>query len=296
MCWDKRCAGVTEQRRRELDVGNADGSPGIAAVRSGVAERFVAARLAGRALPEYPGPLPQTLAEAYARQDAAIALWPDDIAGWKVGGVAPPWGARFGAERLVGPIFRRNLWRACPGTVADLPIIPDGFAAVEAEYVFVLAAAAPAARTEWTLAQAADLVGELRVGIELAGSPLASINELGPAVVVSDFGNNAGLLLGPALADWRAQPVTALTCETYMNGCRVGQGGAGAVAGGPLAALAFALGCCARRGHALARGAVVSTGACTGIHPIRSGAEARAAFAGGAELHCRGVPATPRIP
>ena len=57
-----------------------------AAVGQTVAERFVAARLAARALPDYPGPLPETLTEAYARQDAAITLWPDSIAGWKVGG------------------------------------------------------------------------------------------------------------------------------------------------------------------------------------------------------------------
>jgi len=48
------------------------------------------------ALQDYPGPLPATLAEAYARQDAAINLWPDDIAGWKVGGVPNSWVARFG--------------------------------------------------------------------------------------------------------------------------------------------------------------------------------------------------------
>jgi len=157
----------------------------------------------------------------------------------------------------------------------------------------VLAASAPAARTEWTAAQAGDLVGELRVGIELAGSPLATINDLGPAVVVSDFGNNAGLLLGEPIADWRTRPLASLTCETHLDGRRVGQGGAARIPGGPLAALAFALGCCARRGRALSAGDLVSTGACTGIHPIRIGEEARVAFVGAAELRCRAARASP---
>ncbi len=52
-----------------------------------------------------------------------------------------------------------------------------------------------------------QLVSGLHVGIEAAGSPLAAINELGPTVVVSDFGNNAGLLLGPAIPDWRKRPL-----------------------------------------------------------------------------------------
>ena len=266
-----------------------------AGISRSVAERFVAARLAARALTDYPGPLPTTLADAYARQDEAIAIWPDEIAGWKVGGIADSWADRLGESRLVGPIFRRRVWQARAGTVTPLPVIPDGFAAVEAEYVFVLAAPAPAARTEWTPLQAAELVGELRVGIELAGSPLATINDLGPAVTVSDFGNNAGLLIGEPIADWRSRPLESLTCETHVNDRSVGLGGAASVAGGPLAALAFALACCARRGRPLRSGDVVSTGACTGIHPIRIGETARVAFAGAAELCCRGTRSQPAV-
>lgn len=266
-----------------------------AAIQQSVAERFVAARLSADALQDYPGPLPTTLADAYARQDAAIALWPDDIAGWKVGGIADSWAEPLGESRLVGPIFHRHLWHARAGATTPLPVIPGGFAAVEAEHVFVLAVSAPAARTEWTPAQAADLVAELRVGIELAGSPLATINELGPAVVVSDFGNNAGLVLGEPIC-WRSRPPESLTCETRLEGRSVGHGGAAAIAGGPLAALAFALGCCARRGRPLRAGEVVSTGACTGIHAIQIGEEAQVTFAGAAALRCRAVRATPVTP
>lgn len=271
----------------------ADETSDTTAVTQEVAERFVAARLAARALPEYPGPLPNTLADAYARQDAAIKLWPDDIAGWKVGGVADPWRARFGESRLVGPIFRRQVWHARSAPVTPLPVIPGGFAAVEAEYVFVLAASAPAARTDWSLAEAANLVRELRVGIELAGSPLPTINDLGPAVVISDFGNNAGLMMGEPIADWRSQPLESLTCETWIDGRSVGRGSAASIAGGPLAALAFALGCCAQRGRPLKTGDIISTGACTGIHVVRPGQEGRVTFTGAPELRYRIVGAKP---
>lgn len=271
----------------------ADEPTDTAAVRQDVAEHFVAARLAARALPEYPGPLPRTLADAYARQDAAITLWPDDIAGWKVGGITDSWAARFGESRLVGPVFRRQVWHPRPGAVTSLPVIPGGFAAVEAEYVFVLADSPPAGRTEWSPTEAAGLVRELRVGIELAGSPLATINDLGPAVVISDFGNNAGLVIGDSIPDWRSQPLESLTCETSIDGSAVGHGSAASIAGGPLAALAFALGCCARRGRPLKAGDVISTGACTGIHAVRVGQEARVAFTGASQLHCRVIGAQP---
>lgn len=270
--------------------------PDPAAVRRSVAQSFVAARQAARALPDYPGPLPETLADAYARQDAAIALWPDEVAGWKVGRVPDIWAVRLGESRLLGPVFRRHLWHTRENAITPLPVIPDGFAAVEAEYVFVLADAVPAERRDWTPAQAAHVVAELRVGVELAGSPLATINELGPAVVVSDFGNNTGLLIGPPIADWGSRPLASLTCEMQVGGRTVGRGGAASVPGGPLAALAFALDCCARRGRPLRAGDVISTGASTGIHPVRSGDEVRAVFADTAELRGCAVRATPATP
>src|SRR6185312_9775714 len=99
----------------------------------------------------------------------------------------------------------------------------------------------PSAKLTWEAEEAAELPAALHVGIEAAGSPLAAINELGPVAVVSDFGNNAGLLLGPEIAAWRERPLASFTCETFIEGGSVGQGGALSLPGGPLAALAFAL-------------------------------------------------------
>ncbi len=259
-----------------------------------VARRFVEARLAARSLADYPGPLPDNIDESYARQDAAIELWPDRVVGWKVGKIPDVWIDRIGEERLVGPIFARNLQLLDPGDSRVIGVIDGGFAAVEAEYVFVIKRAAPAHKLVWTPAEASKYVDELRIGIEFAGSPLATINVLGPAVVVSDFGNNAGLLLGPPIANWRSQTWESLSCETFVDDKSVGRGGAASLSGGPLAALAFALGRCARRGRPLQPGDLVSTGASTGIHDIRIGESARVEFAGGASLHCRAERARPR--
>jgi len=256
-----------------------------------IAEQFVRARLGAEALLDFPGPIPGTLNTAYAYQDRAIALWPDTVAGWKVGRIGPPWLARVGEDRLVGPIFRRGIRLAPPGALIDFPVIKGGFAAIEAEYVFRLAVDPEPDKTYWTPEEAAELVSSLHVGIETAGSPLAAINELGPTVVVSDFGNNAGLLLGPAIGDWRARPLDSLTCETWIEERCVGQGGALSLPGGLFAAVAFALGRCARRGLPLKAGYVISTGAATGIHDIRIGQSARVRFAGVGELTCRAVPA-----
>jgi 2-keto-4-pentenoate hydratase len=256
-----------------------------------VAEQFVRARLEAEALLDFPGPVPATLNTAYAYQDRAIALWPDNVAGWKVGRIGSPWLEQVGEDRLVGPIFRRGIRLAPPEVVVDFPVFKGGFAAIQAGYVFRLRADAPPDKTLWTSDEAAQLVSALHVGIETAGSPLAAINELGPTGVVSDFGNNVGLLLGPAIPDWRTRAFESLTCETDIDGRRVGRGGALSLPGGPLAAVAFALGRCAQRGLPMKAGYVISTGPVTGIHDIHVGQSAQVRFSTVAELACRAVPA-----
>jgi 2-keto-4-pentenoate hydratase len=267
-----------------------------------IAEQFVRARLRGGALPAFPGEIPSTLDSAYGIQDCAIDLWDDRVAGWKVGRIDARWSELLGEERLVGPIFRGGVRSAAPaptpgapasspGDAVEFPVFQGGFAAVEAEFVFRLLADAPPAKLAWTVEEAAELASALHVGVETAGSPLATINDLGPLVVVCDFGNNAGLLLGPEISAWRERSAASLTCETFIEGGSVGRGGASSLPGGPLAGLAFALQRCARRGRPLVAGDLVSTGATTGIHDIRNGQRARVRFDGIAELACRAVPA-----
>ncbi len=255
-----------------------------------IAAAFVAARLAAIALPDYPGAVPRDLEAAYRCQDAAIARWPDCIAGWKVGWIAPERRDASGDERLVGPIFARTLQAWTPDALVEFPIIAGGFAAVEAEYVFRLGVDAPREKTAWREDEAAALVAAVHVGIEVAGSPLATINVLGPAVVASDFGNNSGLILGPAVAHWRARGT--LRCATLVAGREVGR--AETPTGAPLAALAFALARLARRGRPLRAGDLVTTGAVTGIHDIAVGEDAAVVFEGIATIRCRAVRAERR--
>ncbi|WP_240623901.1 2-keto-4-pentenoate hydratase [Ahniella affigens] len=259
----------------------------------GVASRFVAARRGALALTHYPGPLPENLETAYQRQDQAIGLWPDQLCGWKVGRIPDLWLARMGEDRLMGPVFQRQCLWLQPGQTAELPVIQDGFAAVEAEYIFVLGTDADPQRSDYTPEEALQLAGSFHIGIELAGSPLATINALGPAIVVSDFGNNAGVFVGPDIPSWHSLDLLRLNCSTYVDGALVGQGGGWFLPGGPAAALAFALNRGAKRHRPLKAGMLVSTGAATGIHDILPNQQARLVFDGIGELTARGIPATP---
>ena len=262
------------------------------AAHNAIAERFVQARRAGIALEQFPGVIPISLDAAYRCQEAAIQRWQDAIAGWKVGFIAPAQREQpSGDDRLVGPIFARNIYVAERDAIVEFPVFDGGFAAVEAEFVFRLGTDAASGKISWTPDQAAALAQDLHIGIETAGSPLATINSLGPRVVVSDFGNNAGLLLGSRIDAWRSLDENTLTCVTSIDGHSVGTGRAAAVAGGLLSALAFALSRCARNGHPLRAGDLVTTGAVTGIHEIVHGQQALADFGRLGTIHCRAVEA-----
>ena len=259
----------------------------------GVAAEFVRARRSAGSFTEYPGTAPPDLDSAYRCQDEAISLWDDSIVGWKVGWIPEPFSSKYGAQRLVGPIFNRALQRSNGGLSADAPVFAQGFAAIEAEFVLQLSKDAPANVTEWSAETARRFVKTMFIGIEIASSPLQNINDFGPAVVASDFGNNAGLLLGAEVPDWQTRALESLNCETRIDGAVVGRGNAAAVSGGPLSALAFALRCNARRGRPLRAGDLVSTGAATGVNSIRAGQSAEAIFTGIGSLRCRATPMTP---
>ncbi|MCU0881232.1 MAG: hypothetical protein MUF14_01025 [Hyphomonadaceae bacterium] len=253
------------------------GSSKSASRGADVARAFRAARLSRTSLSDFPGPVPEDLETAYSIQCAAIADWPDTICGWKVGRILGDLVTLHGTDRLIGPIFSQNLQHAQDHCPVGIAAIEGGFCAVEAELVFVLGADAPDSDTRLAPEHALDLASELRIGIEIAGSPLATINDLGPCVVVSDFGNNAGLILGPPLANWRAR-LGEIEATTWIDGTVAGSGTDGAFPKGIAGSLLFAIQQTARMGLPLKAGMLVSTGAISGVHDIRRGQSARCGF------------------
>jgi 2-keto-4-pentenoate hydratase len=180
-----------------------------------------------------------------------------------------------------------------PGKVLDMPVFTEGFAAVEGEVTAVLGADAPAGKTDYTLADALDLIAAMHVGVEIASSPFAEINDHGPLVTISDFGNNNGLILGEKIADWRRFQLRDWQFEIRINGESVGLNVPGGMPGGPLESVRFLLENVARRGRPAKAGMMILTGAVTGVHRARAGDRAEVVFNGGAAIACRLVPARP---
>jgi 2-keto-4-pentenoate hydratase len=258
-----------------------------------IAEQFVRARLAGQSLPHYPGAIPENLADAYRCQEYAIDRWPDAIVGWKVARIGAAWATKFPEERLVGPVFQRNLHWARAGQVVDFPAFAGGFAAVEAEIVLRVNEDAPPSKKVWSIDEAAELVRSFHLGVEAAGSPLATLNDLGTGAVISDFGNNWGVIVGASIGEWRS--IEEMVALSFIDDALCGRGTA-FIRQGALGALAFALSKCAQRGRPLRAGDIVSTGAITGVHDIRIGQQSRHVFEGCGEIECRAVRAGAYMP
>jgi 2-keto-4-pentenoate hydratase len=271
-----------------LTEKGAEGMAGVDSIKadaSSIADRFLAARRHAEGLSDYPGAFPTSLEEAYRIQDEAIARWDKPVLGWKVGRVPPPDSVRLRTDRLAGPVF--SLVSDGRNGIAAMPVFARGFAAGEAEYLLRIGAPPPAGKSSLTLDEAGALIDAVHVGIEIASSPLRTINELGPIAVISDFGNNNGLLIGPEVANWRTSRFEDWEVTTLIDGAEVGFGKASAFPDGALGAARFLFELMARRGIALAAGQWISSGAVTGVHNARPGMIIEARFGAKHRLACR---------
>lgn len=249
-----------------------------------VAHRFLDARRTATALASYPGEFPSRLKDAYAIQDRAIAESARPVLGWKVGRIGEPFFQQHRAARLAGPIF--DITTVDGADAPSMPVFAGGFAAAEAEFLLRLGQAPVAGQSKFTLDDAADLIDVVHVGIEVASSPLGSINDLGPVAIISDFGNNNGLLVGPPIPDWRNSGFEDWRVATLIDGREVGTGRAANFPDGALGSARFLLELLASRGIALRAGQWISSGAVTGVHQASPGNRVEARFTDDMIVRC----------
>ncbi|KLI65065.1 2-keto-4-pentenoate hydratase [Aurantiacibacter marinus] len=245
-----------------------------------ISQQLTSARAQARALPGFPDGQPDTLEDAYRVQDISIAAWDDDVVGWKVGGVPASYQDRFSDKRLVGPVFRKLLRYEVAGERVPMPAFAGGFAAIEPEFIFELGATPAEDR--------------MYIGVEIASSPVPSLNDYGPTAIICDFGNQNGLLIGPEVPDWQNRSAD-LRVTAEIDGTVVGDKTLTDFPRDALAAVDFLREVSARRGYSLPAGTLVSSGAITGVHDAEVGARSRLDFGELGVLELELVPATAQI-
>ncbi|RZV35453.1 MAG: 2-keto-4-pentenoate hydratase [Chromatiales bacterium] len=239
---------------------------------------LVDARLRAQALPDFPVHLPETLEQAYMIQTTSIERWPDEIAGWKVAKLSDADQARLHAERLVGPVFRSSVRTAEPQTSTVMPIYDGGFAAVEAEIVLRIGVTISPTEKVWSDQELIDAVAAAHCGAEIASSPMAVVNERGPTSIVSDFGNNGGVIVGPEITNWSERSPGFVTATVAVDDIVVGREPVDAIVGSPLQALRCLIKVSGYRGIQIPAGTLVSSGAITGVHDVQISSTARVDF------------------
>ena len=192
---------IDERGRKGLLVLEKTGARAFGDEAKTIAKRFVAARQAGEPLPAFPGHLaarPRRGLRLPGRRDRARGRTRSPAG--RSASSASDAAAVFKQDRLAGPIFSPQRARGSRRRARRFPGLRGRFAAVEAEFLLRLGRDAPPEQERVDAAQdAASSWPAVHVGVETAGSPLATINDLGPAAIVADFGNNAGLIVGPEL-------------------------------------------------------------------------------------------------
>ena len=246
-------------------------------------------------LPAFPGTDSAGFASGLCHQDAAIGLWPDEIAGWKVGRVAPEFEDQLRPHRLAGPDLLESSCAGGRQRARRFPVFAGGFAAVEAEFVFEICARC-AGRQDRLDAGRGRGVGRCHAHRRRdGGQPARDHQRAGTDGRGDRLRQQCRTDPGPAIADWRAHTEAIWSARASSTGESVGAARASTFPGGPVEALRFLLEHCARRGRPLKAGMLVSTGAATGIHDIAAGQRAQVDFGRDGEIACLAVAAKPAM-
>jgi 2-oxo-3-hexenedioate decarboxylase/2-keto-4-pentenoate hydratase len=235
--------------------------------RERLSDLLAAARTGGTATRRPPAELePESLAEAYAVQslvhDRLRGAGFGDLVGHKIGCTTPVMQAYLKIDHpCAGEVFSTTVFDGR----ADLTLSRFHRIGVECEIAARLGADLPDTGTPYTADSVGHAVAALMPAIELVDDRYEDFPSLSAGVLVADDFFNAGVVLGPPMADWRDLDLETIRGEMVIDRASAGSGHGSDILGHPLAALAWlanhrvALGTPLRAGEFVMLGSVVKT-------------------------------------
>lgn len=209
--------------------------------------------------------LPESLDESYAVQDAIIARIGNPVLGWKAAFTNAVAMERMKTdEPAVGPLFEKWVYRSGE----DLPTPENCLRRVECEYAFRLARGLPARAAPYSGDEVADAVGSLHPAIEIVHARVEGAFDHGARVLVADHCVNFAFVYGEGVSDWRGFDLIGQPVTLSVDGETAARGSGADVMGDPLQSLVWLVNKLSSRGRNIAAGALVTTGSCTGMHPV----------------------------
>jgi 2-keto-4-pentenoate hydratase len=219
------------------------------------------------------GLAPRTAAEAYAIQDAFVALRAQKLgalAGYKIALTSAEMRRFVGVDvPMAGAMFVSRVQRS-PARVRAADYVR---LIVEFEIAVQIAEDLPAADKPFSRARVAASVGGVMAALEIADDRRADYAELvrHPLELIADNCWNEGAVLGAPVTDWRRIDLAAVRGVATINGNKVGEGRGADAMGHPLDAVVWLADHLASIGRGLLRGDVVITGSMVTTKTVTSG-------------------------
>jgi 2-keto-4-pentenoate hydratase len=219
------------------------------------------------------GSAPDTVAAAYAIQDATVALLDEAVGAWKVGPAAPDF------PETCAPILASRLISS-PARFSNTLRLK----AVECEVAFRLARDLPASEGPYTSAQAREAVASAMVAIEVVETRFAGWPVEDRLWALADNQSNHALVVGAEIPLPDQATIDALTA-TLAIGDTVKAADKGFPGGDPFALIAWLATHVGTRAPALAKrglkaGDVITTGSWNGVDFAKDGMTVRADYPG----------------
>ena len=229
-------------------------------------DALLEARAARRWLSALPAPSADWAA-AYAIQDeVARRLGP--VTAWKVGAATPD------SEPFRAPINAATVFEG----VDRLPAAMFQVIGVEAEIAYRFARDLPPRAAPYTRAEVLDAVASVHPAFEIVDTRFAGFGSQDPLSHMADQMSHGALVVGPAIADWRALDPLAERVALDVDGKTAIETVGGNSAGDPVRLLVWMANEGARSFGGLHAGDVVTTGSCIGTVFVEPGSRSVARY------------------
>jgi 2-keto-4-pentenoate hydratase len=201
------------------------------------------------------------LEDAYRIQDALHRVMAEagrgEIAGWKIALTSRAMQQMTGVDQpAAGAIFSKVI-HASP---ARVDVAAYHHLGIEFEVAVRVGDDLPAGGGPWTRASVAAKVAACMPAFELVEDGNADYKTLDAFTLIAQNTWNGGVVLGPAVTDWRSIDLERAVTRCWVNDQPAGQGKTGDAMGHPLEAVAWLANLLNRRGRTLQRGMIVMTG------------------------------------
>ncbi len=225
---------------------------------------------------------PTDIAAGYALQDAVIEALGEPVSGYKIAATSAAGQAHIAVEHPITGQFRASRVLE-PGATA--PMRGNTMRVAEAEFVFEFGVDVAPREALFEREEAMDLIGHLRLGIELPNARFGDFVQAGAAQLVADNACAYAFVLGPRITQpWRAADLAAHRVQTLVGGESVSRGVGGDALGDPRDALTWFVNHYRERGRSITAGSFVTTGVCGKPAPIMPGHQVAVDFGEFGEL------------